>query len=137
MKHDFAVYCMKIRTNFVTNSSSSSFVVARRGSLNEKQKQELLKYIEEQFFGRRFVGPQDSKEEKGKKYEELENWYLEEDNLEKAKEEVKNGKTIYIGRIDNEEAEYHLHKIYTSIWDIIRKHDTEKNIVFIDDDLDY
>ena len=44
---------MKIRTDFVANSSSSSFVLARKGALNEKQKAAVIAYIEENLLGRR------------------------------------------------------------------------------------
>lgn len=37
---------MKVRMDFVTNSSSSSFILARTSKLNEKQKEEILKYVE-------------------------------------------------------------------------------------------
>ncbi len=33
---------MKVRMDFVTNSSSSSFILARTSKLNEKQKEDLF-----------------------------------------------------------------------------------------------
>ena len=41
---------MKIRTDFVANSSSSSFVLARKGALNEKQKAAVIAYIEDRMW---------------------------------------------------------------------------------------
>lgn len=41
---------MKIRTDFVTNSSSSSYVVARKGELTEKQKNLIIDYVIKECF---------------------------------------------------------------------------------------
>ena len=38
---------MKIRSDYVTNSSSSSFILARKGELNEAQKEAILRYVTE------------------------------------------------------------------------------------------
>ena len=120
---------MKIRNDFVTNSSSSSFVLARKGELNEKQKEEILKYIEEKFLGKQY--------EPNVSIDTIEKdvWLYEEDK-EKIKELQKEGFLIASDYVSFDDAEYHLTDIYEDIWNILDTY-SDNNFVAVNTDLSY
>lgn len=67
---------MKVRNGFVSNSSSSSFIILR-SSMNDKQKEMLFDHIH--------IGEEIDKELKSQggnpRYEYYEEWYMEEDDF--------------------------------------------------------
>lgn len=125
---------MKIRTDFVTNSSSSSFILSRKGELNEAQKKAIIDYVEKEMIGEVMLTPENTEEEIQNVFEEEE--YLSEEAQADIRKALKEGRTIYRGwaYFDGWGKDYS--DILEDIWKILESNGNG-NFKAIDDDLSY
>lgn len=124
---------MKIRTDFVTNSSSSSFVLAQKNGLSEAQKNAILSYVEDQMLGKPLLTPDSTEDEIQRAFEEN---YIEEEYRDDIRQALAAGKTIRYGSVDFECCEYSYGALFTRLWEVMEEADPD---IFssVKDNLDY
>lgn len=110
--------------DFVTNSSSSSFIIAIEDEVLSKQ-QKLLQDFLKEFIGKKVLTPQSSESDIDKVIEE---YYLDEEDRGKIKESLTKNKSIYIGEVDFDEIEYRVRDMYQNIWNSLSENIGMKQI---------
>ena len=122
---------MKVRTDFITNSSSNSFIVARKNELSDKQKAAIIQFVEENFLGEKILSPESTEEEITTVIEN-ESLEYDEKSIRKA---LKQGQSIYLGYVAYDDGEYRMSDLFQDFWKAFSKADN-KNFTQIDTELD-
>lgn len=134
---------MTIRSDYVTNSSSSSFILARKSQLTDEQKEKAVRFIENRLLGKKIASTKEEliqyiREQEGDKAVDDdgnidEDYVYDSEKYKEAFEAIDNGLAIYGGWISFED-DNSVADIYTDIWELMEDDD---NFIGIDTDLSY
>ena len=134
---------MTIRSDYVTNSSSSSFILARKSQLTDEQKEKAVRFIENRLLGKKIASTKEeliqyNREQEGDKAVDDdgnidEDYVYDSEKYKEAFEAIDNGLAIYGGWISFED-DNSVADIYTDIWELMEDDD---NFIGIDTDLSY
>lgn len=133
---------MKIRNGFITNSSSSSFILAKKSKdFTEEQKTAILLYVRKHMLGHTEISTKEQLDEYYKKYglfrsngeiDESEYCYNEYKELLGL---IEQGYSIYQGDVSFED-DSGLAYLYEGLWETIKDADPD-DFIGVDTDLSY
>ena len=123
---------MKIRTDYVTNSSSSSFILARKEELSEAQKEAVLGYVARKMLGNAILTPSSSEEEIQKTFDDF---YISEENQAAIRQALADGKTVYRGCVNFECCEETQAELFERLLEALEDADPD-TFSILDGDLD-